>query len=280
MMMLLPPVTSGQPLLNVVHHCDALTLLEALPNACIDALITDTPYESTEFTWDRFGSFIRFFKEVWRVCKPDSACVMFANMQLATRLMNATDTFKYDWIWCKNNPVGRLNAHYAPMKQHELILVFSQASATPNQFSDNKIRYSPQGLQPFGKTQNGTRLRETATNTIRGLGEFYQEYTNYPRSLLYFDIPFPRLHPTQKPVELLKYLISTYTLPGQIVLDPFAGSGSLAVAAKQTDRRYICGDSSAEYVEIARKRLRDTDPYQATVLPNGAVQHSLWEGLA
>ncbi len=156
--------------------------------------------------------------------------------------MSNPKAFRYAWVWEKNMAIGHLLARKMPMKLHEDVLVFSERSA----------RYFPQGLQPFNKmVRRGSNGKNFRTSGV----ENFQQFTNFPRSILRFDTDAKRVHPTQKPVALMEYLIRTYTNPGDLVLDNCMGSGTTGVAARNTDRRFIGIERDPDYFAICQKRI-------------------------
>ena len=153
--------------------------------------------------------------------------------------------YRYEWIWIKNNSTGFQLANKRPMKKHENISVFYNKQPT----------YNPQGLQPYGKVNKrgsmGDNWDEMSSN------QYIQKYTNYPTLLLEFSHDKEKLHPTQKSIALLEYLIKTYTNEGETVLDNCMGSGSTGVACINTNRNFIGIELDPEYFKIAEKRINE-----------------------
>ena len=164
--------------------------------------------------------------------------------------------FKYEWIWDKKNPKGFLNAKKAPLKNVENILVFYK----------NLPAYNPQGLIKVDrkrindKSKNGTNNTGISShNGGKMNGNYVQEFSNYPTQILDFESE-KGLHVTQKPIKLIEYLIKTYTQEGELILDNTAGSGTLAIAAINTNRQYICIEKDEHYFEVMRNRIENHDP--------------------
>lgn len=255
-------------LVNRVHHCDLFELCDALPDASVDMILCDLPYGTTACAWDEIIPLEPMWKAFKRVIKPHGAVVLTAS-QPFTAVLTVSNIrwFRHEWIWEKDNPTGHLNADKAPLKAHESVLVFA----------DGLTLYDPQ--LSAGKAYRATRGaaggyvrdKETAGHTTVNHG------TRHPRSVLKFNKE-TGLHPTQKPRELFRYLIRSYTREGQIVLDPCSGSGTTAVSAIAERRRFICGDTSGEYVIPSRERIRQvqndlTDlPLFKAVLPLAASE--------
>lgn len=228
---------------NEVHHADLFTLCDSLPDASVDMILCDLPYAVTQNGWDEIIPFAPMWSAFQRVIRRGGAIVLTATNPFSSKLvMSAMHLYRDEWIWHKSTASGFLNANRYPMRCHEHVLVFCD-SAPP---------YYPQ----MGK---GTPYRALTASKSTNYGKFDQIATvssgeRFPRTVIDFDNE-TGLHPTQKPVALFRYLIRTYTQPGELVLDPTAGSGTTALAAREESRQFICGDTSLEYVEVARKRL-------------------------
>lgn len=244
------PAFTGTPEPGNVYHMDALELLKALPAASVDAVITDFPYNTTANEWE---SSIALTDGLWaelrRVLKLSAPLVTTASHPFTALLVAShLKEFRHEWIWEKTRATGYLNANIAPMKAHENILVFSQESA----------RYYPQMKpgKPYRATSGavGGHVRDKTVGGYVTVNEGWR----YPTSVLHFQ-SIDGEHPSQKPLDLYEYLILTYTQPGDLILDPFAGSGTTLLAARNLNRRFIGGDITLEYVDMARKRL--AQPY-------------------
>ena len=221
---------------------DCLELMARIPDGSVDMVLCDLPYGTTQNKWDAVIPFEPLWREYWRVCKPNAAVVLTAAQPFTSALvMSQVQHFKYDWSWNKTSATGHLNAKRRPMRNHEDILVFA----------DGDIRYHPQGLQEYGKI---TRRGSNGTNFNASGTENFQTHTGYPRSRIEFAND-GRQHPTQKPVALFDYLIRTYTNPGDLVLDNCAGSGTTAIAAEQTGRRWLCIEREPAYYYGALGRI-------------------------
>ena len=247
--------------LDTVYQMDALDLMRALPERSVDMALLDTPYGTTECSWDTVIPLEPLFSELRRVVKPRGAIVMTATEPYASLLrMAALDLYKYDWVWVKTRVSNFLNAKLRPLNVYELCLVFSRGTVA--NATDNQMNYFPVGLKPIKPDYHSTkRARAIGRGGVIGSRPSHQSYTNevgnYPRNVLHIPTEHNvgAYHPTQKPVALFAYLIRTYTQPGDVILDPVVGSGTTAIAARQTNRRFIVGDSDAGYVETTRRRL-------------------------
>lgn len=234
---------------NQVIHTDLLTLCASIPRASIDMILCDLPYGTTACSWDEIIPLEPMWAQFKRVIKPRGAIVLTASQPFTSKLVSSNyEMFRCEWIWQKSKGSGYLNANRLPLKSHEVCLVF--AFGLHNYYPQMKTG------KPYRAT-SGAAGGYVQDQTVAG----YLTINNgdrYPTSVIDFDIE-TGLHPTQKPVALFEYLIRTYTRPGEIILDPCVGSGTTAIAARQTGRHFICGDRELEYVNIARERL--AQPY-------------------
>lgn len=236
---------------------DCMDVLKGLPDHSIDMVLTDPPYNTTSCSWDKQPiNFDELWKHLFRVCKPDAPMVFTAAQPFTTLLIQSNlEGYRYNWVWKKNRATNFQNAKKMPMRITEDIVVFGGK------------KYNPQGLQPFnkvktnGKSVGGGILRDDIDaslnkGTLRTPGSQYiQEWTNYPSNLLEFSLDNEKLHPTQKPIALLEYLIRTYSDEGNVILDPFAGSGSTAVAAIKSKRDFIAIERDQKYYDILLDRV-------------------------
>ena len=229
-------------------HGDCLEKLKDIPDASVDMVLADPPYGTTACKWDTVIPFEPMWKELKRVRKPNAAIALFGSEPFSSALrMSNIKEFKYDWIWKKSRFANQLLAKKQPLKKHEVIKVFY-----PH-------KYIPQGLIEINKiTKQGSRISDNNGGGIRDV-EYIQKNTNYPTSIIEFNSQGKTVHPTQKPVALLEYLIKTYTLEGETVLDFTMGSGSTGVACKNLNRNFIGIEKDENYFEIAKKRIEETN---------------------
>lgn len=228
---------------------DCLERMSEIADGSVDMVLCDLPYGTTQNKWDSVIPFEPLWAHYWRVCKPNAAVVLTAAQPFTSILIcSALSQFKYEWIWRKSRPTGQLNAKREPLRDKEDIAVFYQATPT----------YNPQMTTGKPNHVNGKpRLKSASANWGKQY-EITEEKTDqkYPRSVLDFLSlnPVGQLHPTQKPVVLFEYLIRTYTDEGMTVLDNCAGSGTTAVAAENTGRKWICieRDPAHYYAACAR----------------------------
>lgn len=212
------------------------------------------PYGTTECKWDNIIPFAPLWEEYKRVIKPNGAIVLFAAQPFTTKLINSNlKNFRYIWYWKKNSPTGGQFAKVQPLRCIEDIVVFYSKKPT----------YNPQGLVKLEKPKKTLVNNKSELYKWRGLHQQFQEYTNYPKNIIEFAKDNKRLHPTQKPVALLEYLIKTYTNEGETVLDNCMGSGSTGVACVNTSRNFIGMELNAEYFNIAIKRIAEAQENKA-----------------
>lgn len=227
--------------------------MRKVPEKSADMILCDLPYGTTRNKWDSVIPLEPLWAEYMRVIKDNGAIVLTAQTPF-DKLLGASNLklLRYEWIWEKTSATGFLNAKRMPMKSHENILVFYKQLPVynPQKTNGHKRKTS------LARHKVGSKL---STNyNEHGLSS-YDSTDRYPRSVLLFPTDKQReaLHPTQKPVDLFRYLIRTYTNPGDTVLDNCMGSGTTAVAATLEGRNFIGFETDAGYVEIADKRLRE-----------------------
>jgi site-specific DNA-methyltransferase (adenine-specific) len=235
---------------------NCLELMKSITDGTIDAIITDPPYGTTACKWDSVIDFTLMWEQLNRIIKPNGAIVLFGSEPFSSALrMSNIKNYKYDWIWHKNRGSNFATLKYQPFKEHEIISVF------------NKHNYHPikQERSESGKSRLDYKFKnKTSESTING-GKFVSndndEYVNplgknlrNPSSVQKFNTQVGK-HPTQKPVELMEYLIKTYTNENETVLDFTMGSGSTGVAAKNLNRNFIGIEMDHKYFEIAKERI-------------------------
>ena len=244
---------------------DCLELMKDIPDKSIDMILCDLPYGTTASGWDKVINVKDMWMQYERIIKEDGAMVLFASGQFTHKLILSNEKiYRYKWIWFKTKKGNFVNAKNRPMTSYEEILVFSKG-ATANG-SKIKMKYYPQGLKPIYKISkdNGTRFGTMAGKRPSHKKETIQEWTNYPFDVLQFESVGKPIHPTQKPVALLEYLIKTYTLEGETVLDNCMGSGSTGVACINTSRKFIGIELDEQYYKIACERIngrKDIDEF-------------------
>lgn len=237
-----------------LYNGDCLEVMDKLieEGVKVDAIITDPPYGTTACKWDSIIPFDKMWEKVNKLIKPNGAIVLFGNEPFTSRLICSNlKGFKYRWDWNKKIPSGMSYAKFRPMQQTEDISVFTK--------NGEKTIYNPQMIKRDKPIKSGgTKHSETAPIKYKDK-DFKKtyEYKN-PITLIEFDkIRKGSVHPTQKPVALLEYLIKTYTNEGDLILDFTMGSGSTGVAALNTNRRFVGIELDKNYYDISENRLRD-----------------------
>lgn len=240
---------------DTITQGDCLELLKTLPDGCADMVLTDPPYGTTPAKFDTPFDLAAWWKEIWRIAKPGAAILTFGQEPFSSRMRMAGGKFRYDWIWEKDLGVGFLNSKKMPLRVHEVVSVFYSKLPTYNPQKWKGKTYSRAG-RTF--SENYSAHKSTGYNNTDGF--------RYPRDVLFFERPKHSFgkrcfdgacHPQQKPTALLEYFIRTYTSEGQLVVDPFMGSGSTAVAAIRTGRHFVGFEREDRWMEAAERRIRE-----------------------
>lgn len=237
-----------------LYNGDTLEIMDKLikDDIVVDAIITDPPYGTTNCTWDSVIPFNDMWDRLNKLIKPNGAIVLFGSQPFTSALvMSNVKNYKYDWYWKKDRASNHLNAKRQPMRNIETISVFNVKSYNPI------MEYWGEPSHSVGKAY-GKINKGSVTSDFITTGGNLKENIKYPRTLLEFSIPHPRIHPTQKPVELMEYLIKTYTNENELVLDFTMGSGSTGVAAKSLKRNFIGIELDEKYFKIAKDRIENT----------------------
>lgn len=241
--------------LDNIYQGDCLELMKFIPDNSIDAVICDLPYGTTDCSWDSVIPFDLLWEQYRRIVKPNAAIVLFGQEPFSSALrMSNIKEWRYDWYWKKSRFGNYAQAPYMPLKNIEIISVFSQGTIAPN--SKLKMSYNPQGIKEHNKLY---KEKPCSANfrPNRKPQTFVSTHYNYPKQCLEFDNDGEQLHPTQKPVDLLRYLVLTYTNEGDVVLDNCSGSGSTAVACWKEKRHFICIEKDPVYYEKSVKRIKN-----------------------
>ena len=245
---------------------DCLERMEEIESGSVDMVLADPPYGTTACKWDSVIPFPEMWERLNKLIKPNGAIVLFGSEPFSSALrMSNIKNYKYDWIWNKTMPSGMATSTFMPMKYHEIISVFvNKGKPTYNKQMMERSEIGKQRLKNNGKILNGINSKGNHT-TKDSLAGTYSEYDTQkvnPKSVLNFkSVPNcngTKLHPTQKPVALMEYLIKTYTNEGETVLDFTMGSGTTGVACKNLGRDFIGIEMDDKYFDIAKKRIEDT----------------------
>jgi site-specific DNA-methyltransferase (adenine-specific) len=254
--------------MNKLIHGDCLEAMKTIESGSIDAIITDPPYGTTACKWDSIIDFGLMWEQLNRIIKPNGAVVLFGSepFSSALRMSNIKD-YKYDWIWNKVTGSGHLNSKIKPMQQTENIMIFNAKGVyrpIKERISDYELKKKLQKISKLksytNNTQEITGKRKELSYKDRNLNDYK---TNYPSNIITISKyskecnNTKRIHPTQKPIELMEYLIKTYTNEGETVLDFTMGSGTTGVAAINLKRNFIGIEKDKKYFDIATKRINE-----------------------
>jgi site-specific DNA-methyltransferase (adenine-specific) len=283
--MLKPFVEYLQNMHNVdLINGDCLVEMKSIEEHSIDLILCDLPYGTTDrkgseskknagsrlLKWDTVIPLDELWLEYKRVLKPRGAVVLTADQPFTSKLiLSNVEWFKYEWIWKKKKTTGFLLANYRPMKQTEDVVVFSPAGAAAAASKNGKnMTYNPQGLieKRVKKKNNPKRLGKFLhnpkfmgeNNKLLHETEYEQKYTNYPSEIIEFGLDKNVVHPTQKPVALMEYLIKTYSNENETVLDNCMGSGTTGVACVNTNRKFVGIERDEEYYDMAKTRIEES----------------------
>jgi len=230
----------------------------------VDAIITDAPFGTTRCKWDSVIPFDAMWERLNKLIKPNGAIVLFGSEPFSSALrMSNIKNYKYDWKWDKNRGNGHLIAKKRPMQRTEDILIFSTGTVTNG--SKRNMPYFPimeklEKERKFYKKKNGQQSKLHNNHNYRDDYE-RKDYTHrYPTNLINFSNSHRTgLHPTQKPVALMEYLIKTYTNEGETVLDFTFGSGTTGIACQNTGRKFVGIEMDDNYFKIAQKRISENE---------------------
>ena len=234
-------------------HGDCLELMPSIPDKSIDMILCDLPYGTTACKWDVIIPFEPLWKEYNRVIKDRGCIALFGSEPFSSYLrMSNIKKYKYDWIWIKSQSRGFLNSWKQPMRNVETISIFYNKQCNYYPILKNKPKKNIRPLSGrsasdnYGKYKNGKEERKCPIEK------------SMPNQILKFNNQQEYLHPTQKPVTLLEYLIKTYTFENETVLDNCMGSGSTGVACINTNRNFIGIEKDDKYFEIAKNRIEES----------------------
>lgn len=260
---------------------DCLEVMKDIPDKSIDMILCDLPYGTTACKWDNIIPFEPLWEQYNRIIKDNGAIVLFGSQPFTSKLiLSNINNFKYEWIWEKQKASNFMGAKYQPLKYHENICVFSKSTHNYypqrykvlefeeiKQMSDKELKqiFETRDYDRFGKVDRRKTINNPKTNKehignkitrTRSADDGYR----YPKSVLKINKEInTNLHPTQKPVALLEYLIKTYTNEGETVLDNCMGSGTTGVACKNLNRNFIGIEIDEKYFNIAKERIMNKE---------------------
>ena len=238
---------------------DCLTEMKNIPDKSIDMILCDLPYGTTQCKWDSVIPFDKLWEQYNRLIKEDGAIVLFGKEPFSSQLrISNLEMYKYDWIWVKDTKSNFMQANHQPLNNVELISVFGKGYV--RSIKDKvMMTYNPQFTESkeykLPKVSKTTNL--FGENHKNGVYKHYERDTSkrYPYNIIQFNMDKPKVHPTQKPIALLEYLIKTYTNEDGVVLDNCMGSGSTGVACVNTGRNFVGIELDEKYFNIAKERI-------------------------
>lgn len=242
------PAQCTDDLVGRVHVGDCLDVLPSVTRSSIDLILADLPYGTTRNHWDSVIDLATLWQQYERIIKPHGTIALTAAQPFASVLVTSNlRLFRYEWIWAKTIGSGQLNAKRQPLRVHESILVFYKK---PGTYNAHMTEGSPYKVRRTGSAWTGRGYNAQRDHIAENTG------TRVPKSVL--SVANPRIrggHPTQKPLELFEYLISTYTNPGDVVLDNVLGSGTTAIAAERLGRAWVGMELDPQYAAMANARI-------------------------
>mgnify|MGYP006052649463 FL=1 len=247
-------------MINTVHLWDCLEVMKSIPDGSIDAIITDPPFWTTKCSWDHVIPFEPMWAELKRIIKPNGAIVLFGSEPFSSALrMSNIKMYKYDWVWNKTKAWNFIQSRNCPLKLHENISVFSNGVVIHKWQSKKRMNYYPQWVKEVNKEWSRPQVYESEHSYKRPSHKTERTITLewFPSSVIRFSSEHNPPHPTQKPVALLEYLIKTYSLENEIILDFTSGSWTTWIAAQNTNRQFILIEKDKNYYDISLKRLQE-----------------------
>jgi site-specific DNA-methyltransferase (adenine-specific) len=246
---------------GILLQGDCLEWMSKIPDHSIDMILCDLPYGTTACKWDSIIPFDKLWEQYKRITNSNGTIILTAVQPFTSALIASNfEMFKYCWVWKKSKGSNFLHVKNMPLKITEDVVVFSKRTIGHiQQLGENRMIYNPQGVEKSDvfvkQNPNKSELkyhRESQSNHKDG----YQcQGKNYPTTLLEFKSESNTIHPTQKPVALFEYLINTYSNEGETILDNTAGVCTTAVAAENTNRKWICIEKELEYCEKSKERI-------------------------
>ena len=229
-------------------HGDCLELMKDIPDESVDMILADLPYGTTACKWDEVIPFDLLWEQYERVIGKSGAIVLTASQPFTSALvMSNPKWFKYAWVWQKSRAANGMIARHQPLKYHEEVLIFGKG----------RVTYNPQGIVHVNEEASQGGVSSDIKGNQKRDRKYIKKYTNYPSTIQRFKSEGKTVHPTQKPVPLMEYLIKTYTNEGNTVLDNVMGSGTTGVACKNLNRNFIGMELDEDYFNIAKERIEN-----------------------
>ena len=244
-----------------LYHGDCLEIMPQIPDKSIDMILCDLPYGTTACKWDVIIPFEPLWKEYKRIIKERGCIALFGSEPFSSHLrMSNIKQFKYDWILQKSHATGHLSAYKKPMTKHEIISIFNAKNYYP--ILSDKLK---KNIRPFSTTYSNIYHNQLEVRSHENVRKIPRDKA-LPNSIIPMIKPQNRFHPSEKPVALLEYLIKTYTLENETVLDNCMGSGSTGVACVNTNRNFIGIEKEENYFSISKKRIKEARENQSELL--------------
>lgn len=256
---------ASKPLLHIadvngsaLFNADCMDILPFIPDKSAQLILADLPYGTTSCKWDIILPLDKLWEHYERIIKDDGAIVLTCQQPFTSALiMSNTKLYKYNWHWNKVKPSSFFNAKNAPMKKIEDVAVFSKGNIANG--SKNRMKYNAQGLIECGKIRPPKNDSVPSQSTIgkrpSRANAYKQKFTNYPTDLIEFTFEQKPIHPTQKPLDLMKYFIATYSDENDYVLDNTMGVGTTCLGAKELNRKFIGIEKEVKYYDLAVARV-------------------------
>ena len=250
-----------------LYYGDCIEKMKLIPDNSINLILCDLPYGTTKCKWDTIIDIKKLWEHYKRILiKPSGVILLFGQQPFTSMLISSNyEWYKYNLIWKKNKTTQYLLANYRPMKCTEDICVFSKGGAAAASKKKGNMTYNPQGLIKVDiKKKNSAKRLGKMLNQSHHLGpnnklisskEYSQKFTNYPIELIEFNIENDTFHETQKPINLIEYLIKTYSNEGDTVLDNAMGSGTTGIGCVNTNRKFIGIEIEEKYFKLSKFRI-------------------------
>lgn len=241
-----------------LYNDDCFNILSQIPDESINLILCDLPYAETGNRWDKQPiNLEELFKQYRRIIKEDGCIALTGTFKFGVQLYNiASDLYKYDWVWEKDNGTNAPNVNLQPFRVHEQVFIFGKGRVTNG--TRTPMKYNPQKTDGIPYAQTSGRMSD---NWKGGLGKVLtinEDGKRHPRTVQFFNRDKDGFHPTQKPVDMMEYLIKTYTDEGDVVLDSCMGVGSTGIACKNTNRDFIGIELDEKFFEIAKIVLENS----------------------
>ena len=248
-----------------LYKGDCLEIMKEIENKSIDMILCDLPYNKLTAQWDKLIPINKLWEQYNRIIKDNGVIVLFAQQPFTSLLVGSNiGDFRHNIVWYKDKCANFIHAKYQPRKTTEDILIFSKQGSGFTHNSKNRCTYNPQMIDRKPRKPTQKTVRSKNLLEVRGeacdlqSGEDFIADKSYPENIVYFKTEHKnRLHPCQKPIKLLEYLIKTYSNEGDAILDNTMGSGSTGIACLNTNRKFIGIEKEEKYFEIAKERINN-----------------------